>query len=271
MTRPLIQLSARDMTGAFGGVAAVNLVAAELLGADPHDDGSRLVPGYDDPALVVLEDAEGMPRCVFPAAGLRDCRAAALTGLAARELTAAAGPVTAVLVGSWPGRDPLLVLLVHQFPRVDRIALCPRSAALGVLADPALVAAVDLSGVALSVVEDVRCAVRGAALVVVGGPIDGPLTADALDPGALVVDASGDAVAGALAVDQIYVDDARLAGDRVFDAELGQVLRGEHPGRTWDEQVLLVELLTAGAPTPALARSLHESAVARGCGVWLAG
>ncbi|MFC4852888.1 hypothetical protein [Actinophytocola glycyrrhizae] len=271
MATPLIQLSGRDMTGALGSVAAVDLVAEELRGTDRHDDGSRLVPGYDDPELVVLEDARGRPRCVFPAAGLRDCRTAALTVLAARELTVAAGPVTAVLVGSWSGRDPLLVLLVDQFPRVDRIALCPSSAARGVPADPALVAAADLSGVALSVVEDVRCAVRGAALVVVGGPDGAPLTADALDPGALVVDASGDAVAGAIAADQTYVDDARLAGDRVVDAELGQVLRGEHPGRSRDEQVLLVELLTAGAPTAALARSLHESAVARGCGVWLAG
>lgn len=270
MTTPLIQLSGRDMAGALGGVAAVDLVAGELLGTDRHDDGSRLVPGYEDPELVVLKDAKAVPRCVFPAAGLRDCRAAALTVLAARELTAAAGPVTAVLVGSWSGRDPLLVLLVHQFPRVDRIALCPPRTARGVLADSALVAAADLSGVAVSVVDDVRCAVRGAALVVVGGPGDAPLTTDELDPGALVVDASGDAVAGAIAADQVYVDDARLAGDRVVAAELGQVLRGEHPGRSCDEQVLLVELLTAGVPTPALARSLHASAAASGRGVWLA-
>ncbi|MGB3441052.1 MAG: hypothetical protein WBA97_20065 [Actinophytocola sp.] len=269
MATPLIQLSGRDTAVALGGVAAADLVGEELLGTD-RCDGARLVPGYEDPELVVLEDAHHRARCVFPAAGLRDCRAAALTALAARELTAATGPMTVVLVGSWSGRDPLLVLLVHQFPRVDRIALCPSSAARGAPADPALVAAVDLSGVALSVVDDVRSAVRGAALVVVGGPGDALLTADALDPGALVVDVSGDAVACAVAADQVYVDDARLAGDRVVDAELGQVLRGEHPGRKGDEQVLLVELLTAGAPTPALARSLHESAVARGRGVWLA-
>lgn len=269
MTTPLIQLSARDVAGALGGVAAVDLVADELRGTAPHDD-ARLVPTCDDPELVVIEDVNRGARCVFPAAGLRDCWTAALTVLIARALTAATGPVTAVLVGSWSGRDPLVVLLVRQFPRVNRIALCPSGAARGVPADPALVAAVDLAGVTLSVVDDVRCAVRDAALVVVGGPGDALLTTDVLDPGALVVDASGDAAAGAIAADQVYVDDARLAGGRVIDAELGQVLRGEHPGRGGDEQVLLVELLAAGAPTPALARALHDSAVARGRGVWLA-
>lgn len=270
MTSPFIQLNAVELASALGAVAAVDLLAAELGGRNPPAVGARLLPWHEDPGLVVLEDDGGHARCVLPAAGLRDCRMAALTGLAAREL-AVRGPMTAVVIGPGTGSGPLLAVLVHQFPEVGRIAFCPARGGRGAVIEQRLVDEIDLAGVTLTVVDDARRAVRGAALVVIRGPAGHPLAADAFSAGALVVDASEDAVACALAADQVYVDDARLAGGRTVEADLGQVLTGAHPGRTRPDHVILVELLSANAPAASLACLLHRAAVERGFGIRLIG
>ncbi len=282
MTSSIIQLNADEMSSALDGIQPIDLLAAELAagaggGDRPGGAVGRLVPWHGgtaataaaDADLVLLEDDGGRARCVLPAASLRACRAAALTGLAAREL-ARSGPMTAVVIGAGQDSQPLLTVLAHQLPGVDRIAIRPAGGGPGNVIEPRMLDEIDLAGIGLSIVDDVRRAVRDAILVVAWGQAGEPLTVDVLADGALVVNAGDRTVSGGLAgaVDQVYVDDARLADGRMahVDADLGQVLTGAHPGRTREDHILLVELLSASAPDVALARMLHRAAVERGFG-----
>jgi hypothetical protein len=166
----------------------------------------------------------------------------------------------------------------------------------------------DQAGIGLSTADDPRAAAFGANLLMFADPALRAPDVGALSSGVLVVNASGhDLPAAAMdSVDRLIVDDLRLLdanGHRDFvrqhfaatsvaaeataapregwhrlsatwrtqrwvDADLVGVLAGVAPGRRYDEDVLLVELLDVAEVDVTLAGRLQRSAVQHGLGRW---
>jgi ornithine cyclodeaminase/alanine dehydrogenase-like protein (mu-crystallin family) len=215
------------------------------------------------------------------------CRAAVLVALAARHLLGPE-LITAAVIGRRLAVQLHTLILARYVPGVSHISvfLTDAPAASGRAAAPApdgadqvpsaidaqLVDELELAGIVLVRATSPARAAFGANLVVVAGPGDGdryPGAPVRLARGALVVNASGGDLPQDLAdqVGHVFVDDMSLVGraaehglsrpaqvpDRRRSryrlvGDLRQVVVAEHPGRTGQEQVLLVELLSSAVP-----------------------
>ncbi|HEX6352580.1 hypothetical protein [Actinophytocola sp.] len=289
MAEPILQLSADELSSALEGVDPVDLLAEELAdGTTSAPEEVRLTPWRGrvgatrrpmaEPLL--LEDLRTGERCVLPASGLRACRAAALTGLAATAFLAP-GEATAAVLSSSFATEPHLMVIARYLRRVGRLTIYSASDRSESAIEPRVLDHLDLAGVRVHRTTSVTDAVLAADLVVAAAT-SGRLRIDSLAKGAVVVNATNQDLPDDLvnAVDGLYVDDAalieenrnryfvdaHLRGRRRIDADLGQVLTGARAGRTELDHVLLVELLSANALDPTLASVLHRAALERGLG-----
>ena len=286
MDAPTLRLSNDDLRRVVGSVDAVEAVAAALIArsGDRRDwihpeTGSLTVS--DGGEVAEYTPVDGGQRCAMPAAGLRDYRFAVLAVLAARNVLAP-GVVTAAVIGSGPAIELHLAALHTHVPDVSHIAL-----AAGRKPGQAVLDLLDSAGIGLTLVSTPADAVFGATLVVLVG--SARLTPARLARGAVLVNTTGVDLPTALldGVHEVYVDDpSGLAdSDRVFArprparqrgrrqgasavvTDLGQVLAGDHPGRTEPDRVLLVELIGDGAELDAiLAGRIHQAAQTAGLG-----
>jgi ornithine cyclodeaminase/alanine dehydrogenase-like protein (mu-crystallin family) len=287
MINPILQLSAGDLASALDGIQPIDVLAEELAGRGATSVPTarmRRWPGGADGDLVLLEDSINGTQCVLPATGLLACRAAALTGLAARHLLAEGADTAAVLASDVPA-EPHLAVIARYLRGLSRITLCAPEDRHGHLVERSVLDQIDLAGIRLAIVAAVDDAVAGAGLVVATRPerIDVGMLAG----GALVVNATNRDLPDELidSVNQLYVDDARRlddSPDRYFvrrakdgrgriDADLGHLLTGAHPGRTESDHIVLVELLSANVLDIRLAGLLYRAAVERGLGHQLFG
>jgi ornithine cyclodeaminase/alanine dehydrogenase-like protein (mu-crystallin family) len=164
--------------------------------------------------------------------------------------------------------------------------------------EPRLLDQLDLAGIGVSVVTALPASLFGANLVVAVS--DGALTEGAkhagvndLVRGTVLVNASGHDLPADLVdhADQVYVDDLALlsahpgryvvarhlahsedgawtASGRpaAIAADLGMLLAGARPGREQQDDIVVVELLSATTPSNHLAQMIAETAVRCGLG-----
>ncbi|PPK65657.1 hypothetical protein V5P93_005126 [Actinokineospora auranticolor] len=293
MQTPTIRLGDDELRRAVEHVDAVESVAEALVARSTGRTGWTATAGSltfgpggagADGEVAEFASAERGQRCALPAAGLREYRRAVLTALATRHLLAP-GVVTASVIGSGPALDIQLTVLRRHVPDISHVAVatvgCPPPGR-------DVLDRLESAGIGLSLVDSPADAVFGANLVVLAGCAR--LDAPRLAKGALLVNTTGVDLPAALldGVHEIYTDDrvafgrsenlltatpargGRTRGHRGphLAADLGQVLAGEHPGRTEHDHVLLVELLGDGAEFEALlAGHVLRAVVADGPGV----
>lgn len=268
-----------------------------------QDATGRLTPwpgnetGTPTRDLVLLEDYRAGVICAMPAASLRGCHGAVLTRLAARQLLNP-GAATAAVLGSGSAADLQLVTIARHLRSVRHIVMCPAAAEHGRPIGQRALDQIDLAGIRLTVASATREAVSAANLVVVTGDASTRLEIGHLSAGAVVVNAMNSDLPDGLvdAADQLFVDDSDLVElntvryfarvhlatqlaeqerswlpngwgtRRRIDANLSQVLAGEHPGRTHLDHIVLVELLSANLLDVTLSRLLYRAAIERGLG-----
>ncbi|MCT2587648.1 hypothetical protein [Actinophytocola gossypii] len=275
MNNDLRQLNTDELVSAWTAIDPVRVLAVGLVERSAEREPAGRFHSYARTADAVLfEDLRAGRRCVLPAEALIACHTAALATVAARTLVAP-GVVTAAVLGSGPVLPLLLTLLTRHVPGLSHVAVCPAGGPLG----PDVLDQLDEAGIGWSFTDVPAEAALGATLVValaadLARQVPGPPTA-----GALLVYVAGSDLADDVAdsVSQFYVDDAALVDparrngrrQRRVEADLGRVLRGDHPGRTHVDDVLLVELLGAHRLDGWLAGELHRAALVRGLGVAL--
>lgn len=306
MAETVLRLDADDVWRTLETIDPVAVLAEELIKrAINHPDQecepvSPLVPwaGHGDEYVL----AEGRPRgvrCALPAAALRTVHTAALSALATRELLPPGG-ITVAMLGTRRATEAQLAVIAKHVPDIVHVAVritdMPERDTLA----PRLLDQLDLAGIGLSVMSATADALFGANLVIV---VNGEALTEGPEPagvkhlvrGTVLVNASGHDLPADLVdhVDQIYVDDLALlpahAGRYVVDqhlthstagapwagapdrppgiaADLGLLLAGARPGREQQDDIVVVELLSAGTPNPHLARMIAETAVRGGLG-----
>jgi ornithine cyclodeaminase/alanine dehydrogenase-like protein (mu-crystallin family) len=209
---------------------------AELLTAEPDQHWTVDQSGE----LALLRNPDGDAVASFAAADLRACRYAVLTVLAARALLVPT-VITAAVLGSSPAARLLCGTLARCLPGLSQLAIYS-------VADAGLAAEFAAAGVDLSITPSTADAVFGASLVVIMDELPA-LPGVHAAMGAVVVNASGR---------DLVHDLANGIAEEYREAELRQVLAGEHPGRTRPDDVLLVDLSDTAAPDVALARAIHR-------------
>jgi hypothetical protein len=309
MEGPILRLTADDVCRALEQIDPIELMAALPFGQAWQEQPpcGRFLPTREPAGEVELEDLCSGVRCLLPESSLRTVRDTVLVALAAGRLLAS-GPATVGLLASVEAAQVYLVMMARHRSDVGHVALSPPVGRTDTV-DIRVLELLDQAGINLVVTADRDDAVRGANLVIAAGPGHDQLSPGQLARGALLVNATGtdlpdDLVDG---VDEIYVDDlglleenqhrhfvrvhmgsrsparpeSRLEHDgwhrptsawrslRHIEADLGQLLNGEHPGRTHQDNILLVELLGTRALDVALTCRLQQTALEHGFGNWL--
>jgi ornithine cyclodeaminase/alanine dehydrogenase-like protein (mu-crystallin family) len=281
----ILQLSADEVWTALDDVNLVELLANKPADRD-RERLPRLTPwtgGGTGEEFVLLEE----PDTLLPAATLRWVHTAALSALAARLLVNT-GVVTAAVFGSGPAVQLELNVVTRWVPGISHVAVHVNGGSNGgsvdVPVEQRTLDQLELAGISLSIADGAAAAVFGANLVIVltGGALE-DLEPTALTKGAVLVNATDQDLPDELLdrVDDIFVDEARLLeadprrtalrrAGRV-EAELGEVLAGAHQGRSSADDVVLVELLGAGALDVRIADKIRHVAQRRGLGTWLPG
>ncbi|WP_033438921.1 hypothetical protein [Saccharothrix sp. NRRL B-16314] len=315
MTGAVLRLSADEVLRAIEDVDPVAVVAEELTGGT-HPDEPPTCRFVADPERAAhlrheqtaVQDLVTGDVCLFPASCLRLVRAAALVGLAAREVHAD-GVVTAALFAS-PAATPLhLAVIARHVPWLTHISVHTADIASPVPIGRALLDQLEAAGIGISATADMRHAAAGANLLITSDFAADRLAVGLPPLGSLTVNATGVDLPSDLldSVDQVYVDDLGLLPAnrhravaamhlaepgtheelaprtegwyrphaawrhrRRVEADLGRVLTGHHPGRSDPDDILLVELLGVGTENAALGGRLQRAALERGLGVRLA-
>ncbi|GAB1511506.1 hypothetical protein [Actinophytocola sp. KF-1] len=307
MARTVLRLDTEDVLRTLEAVDPVELLAEELIRRTIGDPGkectSTLVPwtGAATETEYVLSDDLGPGLgCAMPAAVLRMIHSAALAALAARELLDPGG-VTVAILGARFATQAQLTVLARHVPDIVHVAVRFTDKPDCDTLEPRLVDQLDLAGIGFAVVAELADSLFGANLVVAAS--DGALSEGIeqasihdLVRGTLLVNTSGHDLPADLLdhVDQIYVDDLALLprhADRhvvarhlahrttgpersrddlhppAIAADLGQLLAGARPGRERQDDVVVVELLSAQTPDIHLANTIAESALRSGLGL----
>jgi ornithine cyclodeaminase/alanine dehydrogenase-like protein (mu-crystallin family) len=315
MTGAVLRLSAEEVLRALEDVDPLAVVAEELTGG-AHPDEPPTCRFLTEPGRppnrpheqTAVQDLATGDVCLFPTSSLRLVRAAALAGLAAREVHVD-GVVTAALFASAAATPLHLAVIARHVPWLTHISVHTADAASPVPIGRALLDQLESAGIGVSATADMRHAAAGANLLITADFAADRLAVGLPPLGSLTVNATGvDLPADLLgSVDQVYVDDlALLAANRHrtvaamhlaepgaheelaprtegwyrphaawrhrrrIDADLAQVLTGQHAGRTDPDDILLVELLGLGTENAALGGRLQRAALERGLGVRLA-
>jgi ornithine cyclodeaminase/alanine dehydrogenase len=234
--------------------------------------------------LLILNDAEtGLPIGVMDSTWITAVRTAAASAVTARYLARPDLDRFAMIGCGVQGRRHVEALRV-VFPGLRRVQAYDVSAeALRRYAREIT----EQHGLEVQPCASAREAVRGAPLVITGGPIEPTLPrtidADWLEPGLLGVAIDYDCYwrpAAFRAADKVFTDDlAQVEHQKGYgyfvDAppmtgEIGDVVAGTRPGRERPDEVILAMNLGISIEDVTTARRLFDLAVARGRGTVLA-
>jgi ornithine cyclodeaminase/alanine dehydrogenase-like protein (mu-crystallin family) len=307
MDETVLRLDAEDVWRTLETLDPVAVLAEELIKrAINHpnreqEPDCRLVPwtGHGDEYVLAECVAQGVS-CAMPATALRMVHAAALAALATRELLPPGG-ITVAMLGTMDETQAQLAILARHVPDIVHVAVRFTDATDDDTLEPRLLDQLDLAGIGLSVVSALAETLFGANLVVVVSEealTDGAEEAAVkhLVRGTVLVNTSGHDLPTELVdhVDQIYVDDLALlpenpdryivarhltnetagapwAGEPgrppAIAADLGLLLTGARPGREQQDDIVVVELLSAHAPDTHLAQTIAQTAARSGLGV----
>jgi ornithine cyclodeaminase/alanine dehydrogenase-like protein (mu-crystallin family) len=266
--------------------AMTSVVPAARAAACKWQSGSSDNPARGLPyltGLLVLNDGEtGLPIAVMDSTWITAVRTAAATAVAARYLARPDVDGFAMLGCGVQGRRHVEALRV-VYPGLQRVQAYD--------VDPQALThyareVTDRHGLEVRACATAREAVRGAPLVVTGGPIEprAPRTieADWLEPGMLGVSLDYDCYwrpAALRAADKFFTDDvAQLEHVResgyfreapAVTGEIGDVVVGKRPGRERPDEVILAMNLGISIEDVTTARRVYDLAVARGRGTLL--
>jgi ornithine cyclodeaminase/alanine dehydrogenase len=233
--------------------------------------------------LLILNDAEtGLPIGVMDSTWITAVRTAAATAVTARYLARPDLDRFAMLGCGVQGRRHVEALRV-VYPALRRVQAYDVDAdALGRYVREIG----DRHGLTVKECASAREAVRGAPLVVTGGPIEPTLPrtidADWLEPGMLGVSLDYDCYwrpAALHAAHKLFTDDlAQLEHQREFgyfrdtppiSGEIADVVAGKHPGRERPDEMIVAMNLGISIEDVTTARRVYDLAVARGRGTVL--
>jgi ornithine cyclodeaminase/alanine dehydrogenase-like protein (mu-crystallin family) len=303
MAGSILQIGNDELWRMLGEINPVELLAYELTGDAPadHERQQRLVSESASTRSMVVEDLRTRKLCQLPVVGVRMIQGAAMASLAARKLLTH-GSVTLGIIGPAPEVYLCLSVIVRHVFDIGHVVVCPMGARRAEPVEPAVLDQLDRAGIGLLVTDNVHETAFGANFLVIAGDRREHLEIEHLIRGALLVNLTCHDLPDSLVddVDQIYVDDAaplrdnrhrhfvrrHLAGTgcgreqlRIpegwhrhrnrIEADLRQVLAGEHPGRTHLDDSVLVEPLRGPAPDLALCGQLLRTALEHGLGAWL--
>jgi ornithine cyclodeaminase len=226
--------------------------------------------------VVLLSDPEtGLPVCFMDGTIVSAMRTGAVSGLAAREL-AAPGASVVTLYGAGVQSRTQLAGLERALPDLAEIRLHDPSAA-----QTSAFAEREQSGrPPIRVFDDPREAARGSHILVAATMAPAPfVAADWLEPGMLMLSVSSfdPSLAAIEAADLLVTDDyahetyhpsrpfarAQAAG-LVTEADvvtLGAILAGDHPGRTDDDERIMVSPVGLGIEDVAWATAVYRQAI----------
>lgn len=231
--------------------------------------------------VVLLSDPEtGLPVCFMDGTVVSAMRTGAVSGLAAREL-ATPGASVLTLYGAGVQARTQLAALERCLPGLEEVRVHDPSRAQ----TSRFVAEQRRDGLAIVPFDDAREAARGADVLVAATMAPAPfIPADWVEPGMLVLSVSSLDVEVAVVegADLVVTDDlehetfhpsrplsrARDAG--VLDAgavvPLGAILAGDHPGRTSEDERIIVSPVGLGIEDVAWATAVYRRARAAGIG-----
>ena len=256
---------------------AMNMAGLKWIPSVPSNPERGLPRGI---GLVVLSDPEtGLPLAVMDGTVVSAMRTGAVSGVAARELARERASVVLLLGAGVQARTQLLAL-ERTVPRLAEIRLHdPRRAKAEALA-------AERSDLPLRVVDDPAAAARDADVIVPATMAPEPsITPDWLAPGGLLVSVSSldPAVDTIAEADLVVTDDidhetahpsrllarAEAAGvlDRDAVVPLGAIVAGDHPGRTTDDERIVVSPVGLGIEDVAWAAHVFRRAEQLGLGV----
>ncbi|HYV14704.1 MAG TPA: 2,3-diaminopropionate biosynthesis protein SbnB [Conexibacter sp.] len=268
------------MPGYVGGEAPI--AGIKWIGSKHDNPATRGIERAS--AVIVLNDAEThYPIAVMEGGEISGMRTAGITVLAT-EYLARDGFETVGLIGcGFIGRLHALGL-VEAFPQIRELRLCDhKPEAAQRLAD-------ELAGLgfAARVCASAEEAVRGSEVVVPCTVADTPyIPFEWLSPGTFVSNISIMDVEPEVfvRVDKLVVDDwdqcnrerktinqlvldGRLAREDLH-AELGEIARGERPGRTDPDERIMLNPMGMAIEDVACAAAVYRRALERGIGTWL--
>ncbi|HMJ04155.1 MAG TPA: 2,3-diaminopropionate biosynthesis protein SbnB [Conexibacter sp.] len=268
------------MPGYVGGEQA--MAGIKWIGSKHDNPTARGIPRAS--AVIVLNDPEThFPIAVMEGGEISGMRTAGITILAA-EYLARAGFESVALVGcGFIGRLHALGLL-ESFPAIQRVLLYDHQRE----AAEQLAGEIARNGLTVTVCDTAEEAVCRGELVVPCTVTAKPyIELDWLMPGAFVsnisiMDVKPDVYLG---VDKLLVDDweqanrerktinqlvlsGRLRREDLH-AELGDVVRGQRPGRTDPDERILLNPMGMAIEDVACAAAVYRSARAQGAGTWL--
>ena len=267
------------------------VVGTKIINANTGNP-ARGLPRAD--GLTILFDPRtARPRAILQGAHISALRTAAVSTVAARELSAG-DPVTLGVVGAGKIAQAHIKLMAEHL-KVGRVLLSDRlperaHALAAELRDDGLVPQV--------VVTDLESSVRGANVLVTATTATRPYVSDDwITPGTLAVNVSLDDIEERtyLRADLLYVDDWQLviddtkrllgqlsragritgpgqpapAGGRCVTGTLGQLLTHACPSRQEDGQTIIVNPFGMAIEDLAVAERVCAAAIARGLGVSL--
>lgn len=295
MADAILRLNTHEVLRALDRIDLLDLLTGEFAGDEPSVGGAGSGP-------TVIEQRRAGVRCLLPDPALRVVRAAGMAALAARELLAPGG-VTATVFDAGVAVRLLVTLLARYVPTLTHLAL--RVPDAGAVAGMSAFDELEPAGISVSIASG-SDAMFGANLLVLTDP-DACVSLRPPTTGMLVVNATGTDLPREVmdGIDQVYVDDLRLLPanrhrefvklhltghgahteplhaaegwhrhratwrhQRRVEADLAAVLAGRCPGRTHDDDVLLVELLGVPDADGVLGHRLVRAAVESRLGQW---
>lgn len=233
--------------------------------------------------LLILNDTQtGLPVAIMESTWITAMRTAAATAVTARYLGSGDIEVFAMLGCGVQGRRHVeaLRLVFPTLRRVQAYDIDPRALRRYVEE------MTERHGIDVSACGTARQALRGAQLVVTGGPIEPTLPrtidADWLEPGMLGVSLDYDCYwhpAALKAADKFLTDDIRqlehlreygyFLDVPVITGEIGDVVAGKKPGREHISEIIVAMNVGISVEDVSTARRVYDLAVARGSGTLL--
>ena len=231
--------------------------------------------------VILLSDPEtGLPVAFLDGTVVSAMRTGAVSGLAVRELALPGASVLALLGAGVQARTQLLAL-ERTLPHLEEIRLHdPNPAQV-----ERFVERERPGRPPIRVVDDAREAARGAHVLVPATMAPAPfITPDWLEPGMLLVSVSSHdpTVETVAAADLVVTDDfehetfhasrplarahAARAITKADTVPLGAILAGDHPGRTFPEERILVSPVGMGIEDVAWATAVYRRAAELGLG-----
>jgi ornithine cyclodeaminase/alanine dehydrogenase-like protein (mu-crystallin family) len=304
MAKAVLRLDADDIWRTLEAFDPVAVLAEDLIKRainHPDQEQAPALPLVPCPAPeadhLLAEDASLEVSCAMPAPALRMVHTGALAALATRKLLPPGG-ITVAMLGTRYDTQSQLAVLARHVPDIVHVAMHFTDGDHRTRLDPRLLDQLDLMGIGLSVQPGLADSLFGANLVVAASEdalTEGTegATINHLVRGTVLVNASGadlpaDVVDNA---DQVYVDDltllqahagrhvvarhlAQSAAGRLWSggrpptiaADLGLLLAGARPGREQQDDIVVVELLSARTPNTRLAHMIAHAATRGGLG-----